>query len=122
MFSKDFIAEIVEFCEKKSLYLIMDDIYNRLVFEGKSAPICYDYMEAPFEQSKLVVINGVSKMYAMTGFRIGWAHCQQGTGGSHGDRAIAADLRPLGPLAMGCGGGLERRAVLRRELAHDPGE
>jgi aspartate aminotransferase len=73
MFSKDFIAEIVEFCEKKSLYLIMDDIYNRLVFEGKSAPICYDYMEAPFEQSKLVVINGVSKMYAMTGFRIGWA-------------------------------------------------
>ncbi len=73
MFSKDFIAEIVEFCEKKSLYLIMDDIYNRLVFEGKSAPICYDYMEKPFEQSKLVVINGVSKMYAMTGFRIGWA-------------------------------------------------
>ena len=73
MFSKDFIAEIVKFCEKKSLYLIMDDIYNRLVFEGKSAPICYDYMEAPLEQSKLVVINGVSKMYAMTGFRIGWA-------------------------------------------------
>ncbi len=72
MFSKDFIAEIVEFCEKKSLYLIMDDIYNRLVFEGKSAPICYDSMQAPFEQSKLVVINGVSKMYAMTGFRIGW--------------------------------------------------
>ncbi|HXX23283.1 MAG TPA: pyridoxal phosphate-dependent aminotransferase [Terriglobia bacterium] len=73
MFSKDFIAEIVEFCEKKSLYLVMDDIYNRLVFEGKSAPVCYDYAEAPFEQSKLVVINGVSKMYAMTGFRIGWA-------------------------------------------------
>jgi aspartate aminotransferase len=73
MFSKDFIAEIVEFCEKKSLYLIMDDIYNRLVFEGKSAPVCYDYAGAPFEQSKLAVINGVSKMYAMTGFRIGWA-------------------------------------------------
>jgi aspartate aminotransferase len=73
MFSKHFIAEIVEFCEKKSLYLIMDDIYNRLVFEGKSAPVCYDYTDAPLEQSKLVVINGVSKMYAMTGFRIGWA-------------------------------------------------
>jgi aspartate aminotransferase len=73
MFSKDFIAEIVEFCERKSLYLIMDDIYNRLVFEGKSAPVCYDYADAPLEQSKLVVINGVSKMYAMTGFRIGWA-------------------------------------------------
>ncbi len=30
-------------------------------------------MKEPLEESKLVVINGVSKMYAMTGFRIGWA-------------------------------------------------
>lgn len=73
MYSKDFVQEMVEFCEKKSIYLIMDDIYNRLVFNGKSAPICYDFMKSPLEQSKLIVINGVSKMYAMTGFRIGWA-------------------------------------------------
>ncbi|MGO8786767.1 MAG: pyridoxal phosphate-dependent aminotransferase [Terriglobia bacterium] len=73
MYSREFVAEMVEFCEKKSLYLIMDDIYNRLVFNGKSAPICYDSMRVPLEQSKLVVINGVSKTYAMTGFRIGWA-------------------------------------------------
>jgi aspartate aminotransferase len=73
MYSREFVAEIVELCEKKSIYLIMDDIYNRLVFEGKSAPLCYDFAKTPLEQSKLVVINGVSKMYAMTGFRIGWA-------------------------------------------------
>ena len=73
MYSKDFVQEMVEFCEKKGIYLIMDDIYNRLVFDGKSAPICYDVMKEPLEESKLVVINGVSKMYAMTGFRIGWA-------------------------------------------------
>ena len=73
MYSRDFVTEMVEFCEKKSIYLIMDDIYNRLVFEGKSAPICYDFARTPLEQSKLVVINGVSKTYAMTGFRIGWA-------------------------------------------------
>ena len=73
MYSREFVAEIVELCEKKSIYLIMDDIYNRLVFEGKSAPLCYDFAKIPLEQSKLVVINGVSKMYAMTGFRIGWA-------------------------------------------------
>src|ERR1035441_8964671 len=72
MYSNDFVQEMVEFCEKRSIYLIMDDIYNRLVFDGKSAPIAYDFMKSPLEQSKLVVINGVSKMYAMTGFRIGW--------------------------------------------------
>jgi len=77
MFSADFIGEIVEFCEKKNLYLVMDDIYNRLVFEGKTAPNCYDYAKIPLEQSKLVVINGISKMYAMMGFRIGWAIASQ---------------------------------------------
>jgi aspartate aminotransferase len=77
MYSKDFVQEIVEFCEKKNLYLIMDDIYNRLIFDGKNAPICYEFTKIPLEQSKIVVINGVSKMYAMTGFRIGWAIATQ---------------------------------------------
>jgi aspartate aminotransferase len=73
MYPKEFIHEMVAYCEKKSIYLIMDDIYNRLVFDHKTAPIAYDFATEPLEQSKLVVINGVSKMYAMTGFRIGWA-------------------------------------------------
>jgi aspartate aminotransferase len=73
MYGKEFIQEMVEFCEKKGIYLVMDDIYNRLTFDHNGVPIAYDYMRVPLEESKLVIINGVSKMYAMTGFRIGWA-------------------------------------------------
>ncbi len=73
MYPAEFIAEIVAFCEKKKLYLLMDDIYNRLTFDGKTAPNCYDYTELDIENSRMVVVNGVSKMYGMTGFRIGWA-------------------------------------------------
>jgi aspartate aminotransferase len=73
MYSKDFVAEIVEFCEKRSLWLIMDDLYNRLVFDGLKAPNPYDFAKDKGPSSKLVVVQGVSKMYAMTGFRIGWA-------------------------------------------------
>ncbi len=73
MYPADFVAEMVEFCEKKNLWLVMDDLYNRLVFDGKKAPNPYDHAKLPIEQSKLVVVQGVSKMYAMTGFRIGWA-------------------------------------------------
>jgi len=73
MYPADFVAEMVEFCEKKNLWLVMDDLYNRLVFDGQKAPNPYDYAKQPVEQSKLVVVQGVSKMYAMTGFRIGWA-------------------------------------------------
>ena len=73
IYSKDFIAEIVELCEKKSLYLIMDDIYHRLVFDGLKPASCYQFVKDQTERSKIIVINGISKQYAMTGFRIGWA-------------------------------------------------
>lgn len=73
MYSADFIAEIVQFCEKKGIYLIMDDIYHRLIFDGKKPISCYQFAKDLSEKSKLIVVNGVSKQYAMTGFRIGWA-------------------------------------------------
>lgn len=73
MYSEQFISEIVEFCEKKGLYLIMDDIYHRLVFNSKKILNCYDYTKDKTENSRLIVVNGVSKQYSMTGFRIGWA-------------------------------------------------
>jgi aspartate aminotransferase len=73
VYSKELIAQIVEFCEKKNLYLIMDDTYNRLIFDGQTPSKCYEYAKDLTESSKLVVINCVSKMYAMTGFRLGWA-------------------------------------------------
>jgi aspartate aminotransferase len=73
MYSEEFIADIVDFCERKGIYLIMDDIYHRLVFDGRKAVSAYDYTKKSVEESKLLIINGVSKQYAMTGFRIGWA-------------------------------------------------
>ncbi len=72
VYSKEFIAQVVEFCEKRDLWLIMDDIYNRLIFDGRQPVSAYEFAKDKSENSKLVIINGVSKVYAMTGFRIGW--------------------------------------------------
>ena len=73
MYSEEFIAEIIEFCERRNLYLIMDDIYHRLIFDNRKPINCYKFSKNLTESSKLIVVNGVSKQYAMTGFRIGWA-------------------------------------------------
>ncbi|HDZ26723.1 hypothetical protein LCGC14_0602670 [marine sediment metagenome] len=73
MYSKEFIADVVDLCEKRDLYLIMDDIYHRLIFDNRRPINCYEYAKDLSENSKLIVINGISKQYAMTGFRIGWA-------------------------------------------------
>jgi aspartate aminotransferase len=72
VYSEDFIAAIVEFCEKKKIYLIMDDIYHRLVFDGRRPISCYRFAKDLGEGSRLIVVNGISKLYGMTGFRIGW--------------------------------------------------
>ena len=72
LYSEDFIAEIVAYCEKKGIYLICDDIYQKLIFDGKIAVPAYNYTTEDIESSHVIVVNGVSKMYGMTGFRIGW--------------------------------------------------
>lgn len=73
IYSAEFIKQVVEFCEEKGIYLMMDDIYHRLIFDNKKVVNPFDFTNKDLENSKLIIINGVSKQYAMTGFRIGWA-------------------------------------------------
>jgi aspartate aminotransferase len=73
VYSAEFVADVVDLCKKKDLYLIMDDIYHRLVFDNVKTPNVFDFEKEFNDNSKLIVINGVSKGYSMTGFRIGWA-------------------------------------------------
>ncbi|MFL7894379.1 MAG: pyridoxal phosphate-dependent aminotransferase [Anaerolineales bacterium] len=72
IYPPDFIQEIVEYCESKGIYLILDDIYHRLVFDGLNAVPGYQFTDHDIESTKVIVTNGVSKVYGMTGFRIGW--------------------------------------------------
>jgi aspartate aminotransferase len=72
VFKEDFIKEIVEFCEEKRIYLIMDDIYHKLVFDGKKTVSAYQFAKGDIEESRVISVNGISKLYGMTGFRIGW--------------------------------------------------
>ena len=72
VFSESFLSELVDFCERRAIYLIMDDIYHQLVFDGARAAPGYRFTKAGVEDSKVLVVNGVSKLYGMTGFRIGW--------------------------------------------------
>ncbi len=70
---ENFIRGIVEYCEQRGIYLMMDDIYHRLIFDGRRPISSYRFAKCDADDSKLITINGVSKAYAMTGFRIGWA-------------------------------------------------
>lgn len=72
VFPEALIAKLVAFSERKGIWLICDDIYHKLVFDGKVAVPAWRHTPKDVETSKVIVVNGVSKIYGMTGFRIGW--------------------------------------------------
>jgi aminotransferase len=63
------LAEIVQFADKHDIFLISDEIYDRLTYEGTHT--CTASM--PGAKKRTIMLNGFSKAYAMTGWRIGYA-------------------------------------------------
>ena len=51
-------------------YVILDEIYGQLVYNG--ATFTSGLQLQPLENSRMIIVDGVSKAYAMTGWRIGW--------------------------------------------------
>jgi aspartate aminotransferase len=72
IYPEGLISKIVDLCESKGIYMICDDIYHKLVFDGKVAEPAYKFTTKDIESSKVIIVNGVAKLYGMTGFRIGW--------------------------------------------------
>jgi len=72
IYPPELIGKLVELCESKGIYMICDDIYHKLTFDGNVAPPAYQFTKKDIEDSHVIVVNGVAKLYGMTGFRIGW--------------------------------------------------
>ncbi|MCQ8278951.1 pyridoxal phosphate-dependent aminotransferase [Acetobacteraceae bacterium KSS8] len=60
---------ILNHCRRHGIWILADDVYERLVFEGRLAPCFLDIADA---DDRLVTVNSFSKSWAMTGFRLGW--------------------------------------------------
>ena len=53
-----------------NLAILSDEVYDRLIFDKKEIPTLLNY---PDLYERLIVLNGWSKTYAMTGWRLGWS-------------------------------------------------
>lgn len=60
---------IADIAIDNDLYVMSDEVYEKILFEGKHISIAS--LPGMFERT--ITINGMSKVYAMTGWRIGWA-------------------------------------------------
>lgn len=66
---KEELEAIAEIIREKDIFVITDEIYGELTFKGKHVSLA----SLPGMQERTVLINGFSKAYAMTGWRLGYA-------------------------------------------------
>ncbi|HEY5563350.1 MAG TPA: pyridoxal phosphate-dependent aminotransferase [Clostridiaceae bacterium] len=71
IYSIEELIQIAEFAKEKDLIIISDEIYEKLIYDGKKHISIASLSEDAYRRT--IVINGVSKTYAMTGWRIGYA-------------------------------------------------
>ena len=69
VYSKEEAEEIYEWIFKNDLWILSDELYEHLVYEGETSPSPAIYDP---ELKNTIIVNGVSKSYSMTGWRVGW--------------------------------------------------
>ncbi|HET7275323.1 MAG TPA: pyridoxal phosphate-dependent aminotransferase [Longimicrobiaceae bacterium] len=84
VYTKDELEEIARWAADRGIWLISDEIYRRIYFEGDLAPGILDLPGELLERA--VLIDGASKAFAMTGWRIGF---------SYSAKALAAKVSAL---------------------------
>jgi len=71
VYQRDELSALAKVLETASVFVISDEIYNELVYSGERPLSIAEFSQDLYE--KTIVVNGVSKAYAMTGWRIGYA-------------------------------------------------
>jgi aspartate aminotransferase len=73
MYNIDELTEIMKICREYNILVVTDDIYEKLVYDNRTFISIASLFPKHEVKDRVIVINGVSKAYAMTGWRIGYA-------------------------------------------------
>jgi len=68
--TEDELKQILEFCRERGIWILSDEVYGRIVYNGaKHAPSYYTIAQP---EDPVVIVNSFSKSWSMTGWRLGW--------------------------------------------------
>jgi aspartate aminotransferase len=69
VYSRDELRDIVAFAAERDWWILSDEIYRAISYEGEAPSL----LSIASSTDRLVVVDGVAKSFAMTGWRIGWS-------------------------------------------------
>lgn len=82
VYSLDELAAIMQWAHEHDVWVLSDEIYGRVCFDDERAPSVLDLDEHLLE--KCILIDGASKAFAMTGWRVGFSYCEAALAASMG--------------------------------------
>jgi aminotransferase len=100
VFSKDDLGIIAEVAKRRNLIVLMDEIYEKLLYDDSKH---ISIGSLPGMESRTITVNGFSKAYAMTGWRIGYVVAE---------KKLSATLRKLHYHATLCPNAISQKAAL----------
>jgi len=134
VYSADELRQLADIAIEADLAVVSDEIYDQLVFDGRSA-VSFPTLRPGLEH-RTIVVAGVSKTYSMTGWRIGWTICPEPLAKAIGNlqsqetsnpcsvsqhAAVAALTGPQECVAEMCRAFQRRRDLVAARLAAMPG-
>ncbi|CAK1225396.1 Aspartate/methionine/tyrosine aminotransferase (AspB) [Fructobacillus tropaeoli] len=70
VYSRDEVQALLDWADAHDSFLLSDEIYGQLVYNGQTFTSALSLKE--IKDSRLIIVDGVSKSYSMTGWRLGW--------------------------------------------------
>ena len=97
VFSEDLVKELVEFARRRDLFIISDEVYEKIIFEGKhSSALSFD------TDGRVIGVFSFSKTYAMTGWRVGYVVA---------DESIATQIAKVQEVYVSCVSSVSQKAA-----------
>ncbi|MBK1658922.1 pyridoxal phosphate-dependent aminotransferase [Paracraurococcus ruber] len=68
-FTREEVRAILDHCRRTGTWILADEVYDRLYYEGGPAP---SFLDIATPEDRVIAVNSFSKSWAMTGWRLGW--------------------------------------------------
>ncbi len=105
--SREDLQAIVDLAVKHDLYLISDEVYDRLIYKGEHTCVA----SLPGARDRTVLLNGFSKAYAMTGWRVAYACAPE---------PISEAMNKIHQYSMLCAPHIAQRAAIEALANSEP--
>jgi aspartate/methionine/tyrosine aminotransferase len=120
--TRDELSAILDFARARGIWIIADEIYARFHYSGGLAP---SFLEFRRPDDRIIFVNTFSKMWAMTGWRIGWLQAPPEIGQvienlvQYNTSGVATFMQRAAITAIEDGEGFAREQIARAAAGRD---